>query len=65
VSIVGFGAKLPPSFEFSNNFPLNGDPANPYVRGVDNIMRAYRQASMNVSPFAPTDYSTVIHDVIK
>lgn len=65
VSLVGFGAKLPPNSELSNNFPLNGDPTNSYVRGVEDILRAYRQTSMNVLPFAPVEYSAVIHEVIK
>jgi hypothetical protein len=65
VSLIGFGAKVPPAFELSQSFPLNGNNANPYVRGVDNILSTYRRSSMNVLPYAPIDYSAIIHDVIK
>jgi hypothetical protein len=65
VLLKGFGAKFPPDFRFSNNFPLSGDPKNPYVKGVQNILQAYRQASMGVQFFAPVEYSEIIHDVIK
>lgn len=65
VSLKGFGANFPPKFEFSNNYSLSGDPKNPYVKGVQNILQAYRQTSMGAQFYAPVDYSEVIHEVIK
>ncbi|KAI6181151.1 VWFA domain-containing protein [Aphelenchoides besseyi] len=66
VSLVGFGAKVPPQWEFSQYFPLNGvDKNNPYVRGVPEILSAYRRAAMSVHPFAPTNYADTIHKIIK
>ncbi|KAI6221275.1 VWFA domain-containing protein [Aphelenchoides fujianensis] len=65
VSLLGFGAKVPPHFEFSNCFPLSKNPANTHVHGVENILSTYRRAAMEVHPFAPTNYADSIHSVIK
>ncbi len=34
IPVYGFGAKLPPLWEVSHCFPLNGNPSNPEVLGV-------------------------------
>lgn len=38
----GFGAQLPPTNVVSHCFPLNGNPHNPEVAGVQGILQAYR-----------------------
>jgi hypothetical protein len=38
----GFGAALPPTFQTSHAFALNGTPGQPEVAGVQGILQAYR-----------------------
>eukprot|EP01119_Soliformovum_irregulare_P011920 TRINITY_DN3051_c0_g1_i1.p1 TRINITY_DN3051_c0_g1~~TRINITY_DN3051_c0_g1_i1.p1 ORF type:complete len:604 (+),score=195.97 TRINITY_DN3051_c0_g1_i1:84-1895(+) len=58
--VYGFGAQLPPRGDVSHCFPLNGNPSNPEVRGVDGILGAYQSALANVVLYGPTKFSEII-----
>lgn len=57
---IGFGAKLP-SGEISHQFPLNGNTAHPYCRGIDEIMDHYRKCLKTVELYGPTNFAPVIN----
>lgn len=56
----GFGAKLP-SGEISHQFPLNGNPAHPYCKGIEEIMEHYRKTLKTVELYGPTNFAPVIN----
>lgn len=57
----GFGAKIPPSKTVcSDCFALNGDFFDPEVKGVEGILKAYKQALRVVSFHGPTRLAEVI-----
>ncbi|XP_047236546.1 copine-8-like isoform X2 [Girardinichthys multiradiatus] len=62
---LGFGAKLPPDGRVSHEFPLNGNPQNPYCNGIDGVMEAYYQSLKSVRLYGPTHFSPVINHVAR
>lgn len=57
---IGFGAKIPPTFQVSHQFPLNGNPAHPYCSGVNEILTHYRNQLHKVTFYGPTNFTPVI-----
>ena len=39
----GFGAKFYGNANIDNCFPLNGNPSDPEIQGIDGILQAYRE----------------------
>ncbi|TNN00141.1 hypothetical protein fugu_011387 [Takifugu bimaculatus] len=62
---LGFGAKLPPDGRVSHEFPLNGNPQNPYCSGIEGVMEAYYQSLKSVRLYGPTHFSPVINHVAR
>ncbi|XP_061167969.1 copine-8-like isoform X2 [Saccostrea echinata] len=62
--VLGFGAKLPDG-TVSHEFPVNFNPANPYVQGIAGILDAYQNAIRRVQLYGPTNFSPVINHVSK
>jgi len=57
---LGFGARIPPSFETNHEFFLNLTQ-DPYCSGVDGILAAYYQSLNTVQLYGPTNFSPVIN----
>uniref|UniRef100_A0A3B3ZYI6 Uncharacterized protein n=1 Tax=Periophthalmus magnuspinnatus TaxID=409849 RepID=A0A3B3ZYI6_9GOBI len=62
---LGFGAKLPPDGRVSHQFPLNGNPQNPYCSGIEGVLEAYYQSLKTVRLYGPTHFSPVINHVAR
>lgn len=59
----GFGAKIPPMFQVSHQFPLNFNPSNPYCAGLPGLVQAYQTCIQSVQLFGPTNISPIINHV--
>lgn len=57
----GFGAKIPPRFDVSHQFPLNGDPAQPYCKGVEELVHYYKESLKVVTLYGPTNFAPIIN----
>uniref|UniRef100_H3BEI5 Copine C-terminal domain-containing protein n=1 Tax=Latimeria chalumnae TaxID=7897 RepID=H3BEI5_LATCH len=60
---LGFGAKIPPDGRVSHEFPLNGNPENPYCNGIEGILEAYHQSLKTVQLYGPTNFAPVVNHV--
>ncbi|CAG2104035.1 unnamed protein product, partial [Medioppia subpectinata] len=58
----GFGAKIPPLNTVSHQFPINGNPTQPYCSGIDEILRHYRTTLSSVTLYGPTNFAPVINN---
>lgn len=58
----GFGAKIPPNFTVSHQFPLNMKPGHPYCKGVAEILQLYRAQLQTVTLYGPTNFAPVINN---
>eukprot|EP01091_Cochliopodium_minus_P012551 TRINITY_DN3823_c1_g1_i1.p1 TRINITY_DN3823_c1_g1~~TRINITY_DN3823_c1_g1_i1.p1 ORF type:complete len:724 (-),score=170.10 TRINITY_DN3823_c1_g1_i1:161-2263(-) len=56
----GFGAKLPPNNQVSHCFPLNGNPNNPEVHGLQGILDSYSRSLKSVVLYGPTIFSQIL-----
>ncbi|KAJ3439633.1 copine [Anaeramoeba flamelloides] len=63
--IYGFGAKI--NNQLSHCFPLNGNPTNPYVNGVDGMLEAYSNAFTlkDFTLWGPTRFAPIINETAK
>uniref|UniRef100_A0A3Q3F992 Copine Va n=1 Tax=Kryptolebias marmoratus TaxID=37003 RepID=A0A3Q3F992_KRYMA len=62
---LGFGAKLPPDWRVSHEFPLNGNVENPYCNGIEGILEAYHQSLKTVQLYGPTNFAPIVNHVAK
>ena len=62
---LGFGARVPPSWEVSHEFYLNLSPESPFCAGLAGVLAAYNNALHNVQLYGPTNFSPVINHVAK
>lgn len=62
--LLGFGAKVPPTFEVSHQFPLNGNPSHPYCSNISDILTHYRSSLSACQLYGPTNFSPVINNTI-
>ncbi|KAF9190958.1 Copine-8 [Haplosporangium sp. Z 767] len=61
VPVYGFGARI--NGQVSHAFPLNGNPANPEVHGIDGVLAAYWHALTFAELYGPTNFAPVIKEV--
>ena len=61
----GFGARLPPTWQVSHQFSLNGNPADPNCHGIGGILAAYHQCINSVQLYGPTNASPIIGNVAR
>jgi len=60
---LGFGAKIPPSYDVSHEFFVTLDPQSPFCAGVDGIMNAYTRCVPCVQFYGPTNFTPVIEHI--
>ncbi|XP_037612363.1 copine-3-like isoform X1 [Sebastes umbrosus] len=61
--VFGFGAKLPPSWHVSHEFPINFNPANPFCAGIEGVVQAYQQCLPQLKLWGPTNFAPIINHV--
>ncbi|XP_067130750.1 copine-3-like isoform X2 [Centruroides vittatus] len=62
---LGFGARIPPTWEVSHEFAINFNNSNPFCSGVQGIIDAYRNCITQVQLYGPTNFSPVINHVAR
>lgn len=62
-AVYGFGGKI--NNVISHCFPLNQDPDNPFVYGVNGILEVYKEALNYVGLSGPTRFSELLKTVIQ
>ncbi|MCL4137519.1 UNVERIFIED_CONTAM: hypothetical protein GTU68_020763, partial [Idotea baltica] len=65
VPALGFGARIPPDNKVSHQFFMNGDPKDPYCKGIDGILEAYKKSVQTVELFGPTNFAPCIKQQAK
>ncbi|XP_065828403.1 copine-3-like [Oscarella lobularis] len=61
----GFGAKVPPGNAVSHEFPLNGNPTNPYCQGIAGVVGAYQASLQRTTLWGPTNAAPIINHVAR
>ncbi|CAG9335143.1 unnamed protein product [Blepharisma stoltei] len=65
IPVYGFGAKLPPLFDIiSHCFALNGNIFDPEVKGISEVLEAYKSALSTVRLHGPTIFNELIQTAI-
>ncbi|XP_002128214.2 copine-3 isoform X1 [Ciona intestinalis] len=62
---LGFGAKVPPSYQVSHEFPLNFNFQNPFCAGIQGLEQAYQTCIPQVQLYGPTNFTPVINHVMR
>lgn len=60
----GFGGIPPGEKEVSHCFPINGDQPNGEIKGIDNVLQAYRAVAPTVQMAGPTFFAPVLRKAI-
>jgi len=63
--VFGFGAKIPPNGAVSHMFPCNFNPGNPFMNGVDGILKAYYGCLPQIQLYGPTNFAPTILEVAR
>ena len=57
----GFGGKFYGNNKATHCFPLNGNPSDPEIDGIDGILEAYRDVLNNTELYQPTYFHSIIN----
>jgi len=58
--VYGFGGKPPGATEVNDCFPLNGDSANPEVKGTSGLVELYKKALPTITLYGPTHFAGIM-----
>lgn len=58
--VFGFGALPPGTSSVSHCFPLNGNPMNPEIQGIENIVACYKQTLPSIRLAGPTFFAPLL-----
>mmetsp|Transcript_40624 Transcript_40624/g.61901 ORF Transcript_40624/g.61901 Transcript_40624/m.61901 type:complete len:247 (-) Transcript_40624:590-1330(-) len=61
--LYGFGGRYPGGMQVSHCFALNGDCYDPEVKGVEGIVKAYKNSLSHCPLYGPTHFSGVLETV--
>ncbi|CAH3027275.1 unnamed protein product [Porites evermanni] len=61
----GFGARVPPDWKISHEFPLNGNPQDPNCNGIHGVLAAYYHSIERVQLHGPTNFAPIINQVAR
>ncbi|XP_023695484.1 copine-7-like isoform X1 [Paramormyrops kingsleyae] len=64
-SALGFGARIPPSYEVSHDFAINFDPDNDECEGIQGIVEAYQNCVPKIQLYGPTNVAPIINKLAK
>ncbi|XP_072316879.1 copine-4-like isoform X1 [Eucyclogobius newberryi] len=59
----GFGAKIPPNYKVSHDFPLNFNEEYPECAGIQGVVQAYQSILPKLQLYGPTNISPIIQKV--
>nr|XP_039264884.1 copine-3-like isoform X2 [Styela clava]XP_039264885.1 copine-3-like isoform X3 [Styela clava] len=62
---LGFGARIPPQYQVSHEFPLTFNWQNPFCAGVPGLEAAYQNCIYQVQLYGPTNFAPIINHVAK
>lgn len=58
----GFGAQLKGENEVNNCFPLNHNPENPHIQGVENVIAAYKSVLPTLCMSGPSNFAPILRE---
>uniref|UniRef100_UPI00358E44A1 copine-4 n=1 Tax=Myxine glutinosa TaxID=7769 RepID=UPI00358E44A1 len=61
----GFGARIPPNYHVSHDFPLRLNLENPICEGIQGVVEAYQSCLPQLQLYGPTNIAPIINKVAK
>lgn len=58
--VFGFGGVMAPNKSVSHCFPVNGNPGDPEVHGIQGVMNLYRQTLPGIKFSGPTYFGPIL-----
>lgn len=59
---MGFGAKIPPTYEVKHLFPLNVHTFQRHVEGINGVLSAYKTCLQSTQLYGPTNFEPSIQE---
>ncbi|XP_043914403.1 copine-6 [Protopterus annectens] len=59
----GFGARIPPNYEVSHDFPINFKSDNPECEEISGVIEAYKKCLPKIKLYGPTNVSPIINRI--